>query len=267
MAKKHDDLAAALNALADGHHDSTAGEAHDADAQENAPATPPPTQPVRPAKVARPATVAPSTAAAPAVAKPSAPVPKTTAAPTAKFARPAAPATPPPSAPVAAPTPPSVTAETRPASRVRAAAPSARPTAPSSPVAPPPPPAPIDATDDSPFDHAPPEDDDAVIVPAPDQSVFAPRPKAAAPVRKGRVPVYQTLHFRQTVIPVMLTSGVMALLLGGIRFALSDDSIFSAVPSSIAIVLIVLGLLLLGAAALNIVQVKQMIEAEKPAKR
>lgn len=244
MAKKNDDLAAALNALADGHHADEEhvedhGDHHDAAPPAAAPA---PAQPARPVKVARPA-----------------------AAPPPKATRPEAPAAAP--APVAKAAPPApVAAEAKPASRVRPSAPSSRPAAPSAPV-PPPPSAPADAAGDDPFNHAPPDDDDAVIVPAPDQSVFAPRPKAAPVVRKARVPVYQTLHFRQTVIPVMLTSGVLAIVLAGIRFTLSDDSIFSAVPTSVALVLIVLGLLLLGAAALNIMQVKQMLTKDAAAAR
>lgn len=243
MAKKNDDLAAALNALASGHEpeeDSASESHHAAEVYDEpaAPVTPPPV--ARPAKVARPAPVTP-------------------AVPVARSTRPTAPASP---KATATPTPTPVV-EARPASRVRASAPTARPIAPATPA----PPEPVEVASDSPFDHAPPDDDDAVIVPAPDQSVFAPRPKAAPAVRKARTPIYQTLEFRQTVIPIMLTSGVLAIVLGAIRFGLSDDSIFSAVHSSVAIVLIVLGFMLLGAAALNIMQVKQMLEANNaPAK-
>jgi hypothetical protein len=138
-----------------------------------------------------------------------------------------------------------------------------RPSMPSAPVTPIPPRPPTDA--ESPFDHAPPDDDDAVIVPAPDQSVFATRSKTASYTRKPRVPVYQTLQFRQTVIPIMLTSGTLAIVLALIRFSLTDDSIFATVPAIVAIILLVLGMLLLAAAGLNIMQVKQMLEAEKHA--
>jgi hypothetical protein len=128
--------------------------------------------------------------------------------------------------------------------------------APSTPVPPSPPTTPAD---DSPFDHAPPDDDDAVIVPAPDQSVFAPKPRSAPVARPARVPVYQTLNFRQTIIPIMLTTGVLSIVLAAVRLALPEESFFAAVPMIVAIVLLVVGAILLAAAVLNMMQVKQML--------
>lgn len=102
-------------------------------------------------------------------------------------------------------------------------------------------------------------------MPAPDESVFAPRAKSAPVVRKAKVPVYQTLHFRQTVIPIMLTSGVLSLVLAGIRFSLPDDSFFAAVPTIVAIVLVIMGIMLLGFGIINMLMVKQMLEDAKKA--
>jgi hypothetical protein len=128
-------------------------------------------------------------------------------------------------------------------------------------MAPASPPSPPEVSD-NPFDQAPPEDDDAMAMPAPDASVFAPRPKPAPAPRRAATPVYQTLRFRQTVIPIMLTGGVMSIVLALIYFSLPDDSFFAAVPALVAVVVLVIGAALLGMAVLNVMQVKLMLERE-----
>jgi hypothetical protein len=110
---------------------------------------------------------------------------------------------------------------------------------------------------------APPDDDDAVIVPAPDRAVFKPKSKPPAAPARTQQAAYQTLHFRQTVIPVMLTLGIIALVLAAIRLGISDDSVFAKIPASVAGVLSLVGVLLLAVAGLNMMQVKQILDGKR----
>jgi hypothetical protein len=182
------------------------------------------------------------------------------APPAAPVTRATAPRPAPRPVPAKPPAPPAVTEPVKPVRASRPSSPTNRPAAPTAPVP--------QAASDSPFDHAAPDDDDAVIVPAPDQSVFAPKPRTAPSPRAPRTPVYQTMQFRQTIIPVMLTGGGLCVALALARMILvNDDSIFGAVPLTIGYALLVVGLVLLAVAALNIVQVKHTLETSAtPAK-
>jgi hypothetical protein len=195
--KENDDLAAALNSMADGHDHG-----HDHDEADTTDETIEPVQ----ARANSPVHPAPPPPPAPATAPPGAPLRR----------------------------PPAPTAE---------------------PVAPP-----QDIPQSSAFDMAPPDDDDAVIVPPPDRAAFI---HAKKPAAKPKLAAYQTLHFRQTIIPIMLTTGVMAIVLACIRLAISDDSIFSKIPGSVAAILAVIGLVLLAVAVMNMMQVKQILEGKK----
>ena len=58
----------------------------------------------------------------------------------------------------------------------------------------------------------------------------------------------------------MLTGGVLGIVLGIAKMSLSEESLFYDVPSVVAYLVIIIGLILLAGAAINIVQVKQMLE-------
>ncbi len=101
---------------------------------------------------------------------------------------------------------------------------------------------------------------DDMDAPAPDASVFAPKARASAKARKPRQPYFQTLFFRQTAIPIMLTCGFIMLLTAGLALLSPADSMFAGFPGWFSIVLIAFGLILLGLAGLNMVQVKNELE-------
>jgi len=113
--------------------------------------------------------------------------------------------------------------------------------------------------DDDPFSRAPSEDDDLVDAPAPDPSVFSAKPKPQPVPQPKRVAVYETSSFRQTVIPILLTTGTLAIALAVLKYAVVNrdpDSPFYDLAAWVPIFLIVLGLVLLVTAVLNMLHVK-----------
>ena len=98
---------------------------------------------------------------------------------------------------------------------------------------------------------------DEVMAPAPDASVFAPKAKPATAPRSSRTPYTQTLEFKRTVIPVMLTSGTIMLITAAAIFLAGVDSIFASIPAWLAIALLLFGLILLSLAAMNMMQVRR----------
>ncbi len=100
------------------------------------------------------------------------------------------------------------------------------------------------------------DDDDSVIVPAPSPDVFL--HKAPAP-RPAHGPVLQSLQLRRTLIPILLTNGVMLPVLGAAWFALGEDSRFRVVGPAVPITLIVVGVVLLGLGLLNVLQVRSQV--------
>jgi len=98
------------------------------------------------------------------------------------------------------------------------------------------------------------DDDDTVSVPAPDATVFAPRPVAI-----HRAAVYQTLEFRRTLIPVLLTCGVVLIAFASARHLLGQDSPLNDLPPWLAPVLFLTGTVLLALAVLNMLSVKRRI--------
>src|SRR4051812_41409650 len=65
------------------------------------------------------------------------------------------------------------------------------------------------------------EDDDAVAAPAPDAAVFAPRQSTAALVARQR------LEHKRTLIPVLLTSGVLLPAIGSLKWLAGRDTWFA----------------------------------------
>jgi hypothetical protein len=234
MAQQKDDnkdLADALAALAAGDHvEPEAGEGHGSEHIEAVtPSVPPP-----PAPTARPAT--PPTAPSPSpVARarpqtPQVPIPQ---------GRPASPARPPqPGSPLIP-------------SR------SARPVSPSG-VAPPLPPAPASAPagDSEIIDDEVRPEDDAMLAPAPDPSMLAhPLPYRPSPIRRGL-----SIDAKRTLIPVLLTTGLLLLLFGALRFVMGPDSPYAKMPNWLTALVAVAGLVMLAGAVFTMFLVQHELE-------
>lgn len=101
-------------------------------------------------------------------------------------------------------------------------------------------------------------DDDESSMPAPEADVFVPRHHAAR-----RAAVYQTLEFRRTLIPVLLTCGALLIAFASARHLVGPDSPLADLPPWLAPVLILSGTVLLALAGLNMLSVKsRMAEHE-----
>lgn len=257
--RNNDDVARALEALSAGEHQEEPE--HDSTAHLHAPepvrSTPRPTkgagpgaprgsqQPplARPVSAAppRPATPRPAAPAAPKTAQPAAAAPK-------PVARPAAPA-------AARPAPPRPAA---PPANV-AANPVVRPAAPSRPAAPP-----VAATEPAPAPDSAIVDDDAVIVPAPDASVFFHKPTSTT---KARKPAFgQSVNFRQTLIPILLTGGFIMVVLGLLHFLWTgENNPLADLPGWLLTVVFLFGLVLWALAAANMLSVKSALAQQRKA--
>jgi hypothetical protein len=109
---------------------------------------------------------------------------------------------------------------------------------------------------------APPDDDDAVIVPAPDASVFFHQPEYAT---KPKHPAFgQSMGFRQTFIPILLTAGFIMVAFGALHFLWnSEDNPMGGLPIWLVVVLLIFGLVMWGLAVANMLAVKQILDAQK----
>ena len=144
----------------------------------------------------------------------------------------------------------------------RPAAPSARPAAPTASIVQPPAPV-VQPTYQEPAASTI-DDDDQVIVPAPDASVFFHKPDYA-PKQKG-VAFGQSISFRQTLIPILLTGGLIMIGLGSLRFIWqSENNPLGGLPIVLVIILFVFGAILWGLAAANMIVVKQILDKMKVA--
>lgn len=256
--RNNDDVARALEALSSGEHQEPTD--HDAADHIESPAA----APVRPAQ--RPK----SSSAASASPKPTQ---QSSSANRNSTSRPAAPQPSRPAAPAsAAPTPKPAARPVAPApagkATPRPAAPSASPIArPAAPTAGQRPAAPTQrAASQQAVPQAEPQivDDDAVIVPAPDASVFFHKPDYAA--KPKRQAFGQSIRFRQTFIPILLTGGFIMIVLALLHFAWTGESNpLSELPTWLLAVLVLFGLILWALAAANMMSVKSALAAQRKA--
>jgi hypothetical protein len=237
MAQQKDnkDLADALAALAAGDHvEPEAGDDHGSEHIEAAPppSPPPPARPAAPQPAAlrstQPPAVPPSSRARPATPSPAIPQ-----------GRPASPQRPPqPTTPLIPPR-------------------SARPVSPTG-VAPPPPVPSSPASEPSSEiidDEIHPEDD-AMLAPAPDPSMLAhPLPYRPSPIRRGI-----SLDAKRTLIPILLTTGLLLLVFGALRFVMGADSPYAQMPSWLVALVGVSGLILLAGAFFTMLQVQHELD-------
>jgi hypothetical protein len=116
-----------------------------------------------------------------------------------------------------------------------------------------------DATDDGQVVY----DDDAVIVPAPDASVFLQKPDYAAKKPKA-VPFGQSIGARRTFIPILLTGGFIMVALGVLHFVwLADNNPTGGLPVWLVALLFLFGLILWGVAFANMMTVKHLLDAQR----
>jgi hypothetical protein len=98
-------------------------------------------------------------------------------------------------------------------------------------------------------------EDDSVIMPAPPVEYLAHHPHAVAPPRPGQVGgISRSARFRQTLVPVLLTSGLLMLVTTLLKYTVNPDAPLAAMPAWMAVLLAVSGVALLVVAALNVVQ-------------
>lgn len=103
-------------------------------------------------------------------------------------------------------------------------------------------------------------DDDAVIVPAPDASVFYHKPQYEPKVK--RQAFGQTINFKRTLIPILLTSGLIMVALGALHFIWSgENNPLVDLPGWLLGVLFVFGFALWALAVANMLSVKSAIDA------
>ena len=98
--------------------------------------------------------------------------------------------------------------------------------------------------------------DDVVAAPAPDPSVFAPRHRTADLVLQRR------LRAQQTAIPVMLTCGVLLPVIGGFKWLAPRDSFFAQWDVTMPLILSAVGVLMLAAAVMNMLQVRDALRRQ-----
>ncbi len=107
------------------------------------------------------------------------------------------------------------------------------------------------------------DDDDLRSIPAPDASVFEPRSKPAVSEDfKAKATARKNLEFRRTLIPILLTCGVMMLGFASLKFLTGSDSMLATVPLWVPILLILAGLILIGLGVVNMLSVKAQLSPQ-----
>jgi hypothetical protein len=105
------------------------------------------------------------------------------------------------------------------------------------------------------------EDDDMLNLPAPSPEAFAHRPALPRPKREL---LSRTLGFKQTLIPILLTLGVLLAGSASWSFAIGEESPISGELLTESSLLIV-GLLLLAFGVFTMFQVRSQLNSATPA--
>lgn len=107
------------------------------------------------------------------------------------------------------------------------------------------------------------DDDDMMSIPAPEASVFQPKPKNLAEMR-ARAAAARNLELRRTLIPILLTCGVMLGVFAALKFVSGPDSMLAtAVPPWMPPVLGGISVAFLVLAVVIMLSVKQQLDAQK----
>jgi hypothetical protein len=102
------------------------------------------------------------------------------------------------------------------------------------------------------------DDDDAVIIPDLSADRLVPRTTYGAPQSSARGAL-RSLSFRRTMIPILLTCGLMLPALAGLWFATDPDHIVRGTGMWLPVTFIVLGAVFLLLAVVNMAQVKHLM--------
>ena len=238
----NDDVAKALEQLAAAQAGESRAPSDDVSRAAPAPASPPAASGAtsRPLSPARPA-------GAGATPKPK-PVPGRPATAAASVNRPLQP---PGSAAPPAPRPPGAAADNTPATASRSGA-ASRPASPG----PARPAAPVIASQSASEPQAQViDDDDRVIVPAPTADVFLHHGTGAS----ARRPPARRLSLRRTLIPILLTAGLILFALGLLRFLWTENNPLAGLQPWLVAIMFVFALVLWGLAAVNMLAVKHQL--------
>ena len=105
-----------------------------------------------------------------------------------------------------------------------------------------------------------PEDDDAMMAPAPDASAFAPH---ASTSRSSALRRPAKSDWKPTVIPILLTTGVLFLVFSSLKFILGSDSPYAALSGWVVGMVAGMGVLLLGLGVFTMMQVKAQVQSSE----
>ena len=97
-------------------------------------------------------------------------------------------------------------------------------------------------------------EDDLLAAPAPDPSVFAPRRSTRDLIAERRI------HNRRTLIPILLTCGVLMPAVGSLKWLMGPESPFASWSIWAPVALGACGAVLLTLAVANMLQVKHLME-------
>ncbi len=101
-------------------------------------------------------------------------------------------------------------------------------------------------------------DDQAVLAPAAPIEFMAHRPRI---VRPKHVPLHKQMGFRQTIIPILLTLGVLLPAIAVMRYVMGPDSMIGSLAPWYSYILLAVGALMLVLAVINMIQVKNQLDA------
>lgn len=97
--------------------------------------------------------------------------------------------------------------------------------------------------------------DDAVLMPAPSVEYLAHHPHAPTQPRGLQAgSLSRSVRFRRTLIPILLTTGLLMVLTAVLKYSVNPDAPLAAMPVWMAILLAVSGVALVVVAGLNVVQ-------------
>jgi protein-S-isoprenylcysteine O-methyltransferase Ste14 len=81
-----------------------------------------------------------------------------------------------------------------------------------------------------------------------------------APTLRSHLPSMETSDMRQTIVPILLTTGTISALAGVLKFSVSEDSPMYALPKWIGFGLIGLGIALLAVALVNMFALRSQLD-------
>ena len=87
--------------------------------------------------------------------------------------------------------------------------------------------------------------------------MFAPRQSTAALMARQR------LEQKRTLIPILLTVGVLLPAIASLKWLAGSDSVFAELELWVPVVMAAAGVMLLGVAAMNIMQVRHELAAQR----